>query len=180
MLNTILGSFSSGVAASTNSYESIATVTVGSGGSSSISFTSIPSDYTHLQIRAIAKNTSSAAFITWKLNSDATGSNYYNHRLYANGSIVGSYGQAGDGNGMFLTTAYPDYYTGVIVDILDYKNTNKYKVFRNLAGWDGNGSGEVNYTSGLWMSTSAITQIDLALSNFAQYSQFALYGIKGA
>ena len=123
-------------------------------------------------------NTGSAAFINWKFNSDSTGSNYYNHRLYASGSVVGSYGQAGDSNGMFLTTAYPSYFGVIVVDILDYTNTNKYKVFRNLAGWDGNGSGEVNFTSGLWQSTSAITRIDLALSSFAEYSQFALYGIK--
>ena len=161
-----------------SSFESIATATVGSGGSSSVSFTSIPSTYTHLQVRGIAMNTGSAAFINWKFNSDSTGSNYYNHRLYASGSVVGSYGQAGDSNGMFLTTAYPSYFGVIVVDILDYTNTNKYKVFRNLAGWDGNGSGEVNFTSGLWQSTSAITRIDLALSSFAEYSQFALYGIK--
>ena len=37
------------------SYESIATVTVGSGGAASVEFTSIPSTYTHLQIRAIVR-----------------------------------------------------------------------------------------------------------------------------
>ena len=38
-----------------NSYESIATVTVGAGGTSTITFSSIPTGYTHLQIRGIAQ-----------------------------------------------------------------------------------------------------------------------------
>ena len=45
----------------TGSYESIATVTVGSGGSSYIEFTSIPGTYTHLQIRGILRNTGSSS-----------------------------------------------------------------------------------------------------------------------
>ena len=51
--NSIAGFLGTGVAASTSSYESIATTTVGAGGSSSISFTSIPSTYTHLQVRGL-------------------------------------------------------------------------------------------------------------------------------
>ena len=42
--------------AADGNYESIATVTVGSGGTSTISFTSIPQTYTHLQLRYIARN----------------------------------------------------------------------------------------------------------------------------
>ena len=51
-MSLILGILaSSGVAAgAANSYESIATVTVGSGGSSTITFSSIPATFTHLQI----------------------------------------------------------------------------------------------------------------------------------
>ena len=40
-----------------NSYYQIGTTTVGAGGSSSITFSSIPATYTHLQIRGIASNT---------------------------------------------------------------------------------------------------------------------------
>jgi len=37
-------------------FESIATVTVGAGGSSEINFTSIPSTYQHLQIRILSRD----------------------------------------------------------------------------------------------------------------------------
>jgi hypothetical protein len=170
-----------------NSYESIATVTVGSGGQSTISFTGIPSTFKHLQIRAIARGTRSDAAdgLTLQFNSD-TGSNYSYHYLYGNGSAAsaGSWNQtriplesimaaATSGSGIFGT---------MVTDILDYADTNKFKTVRNLGGNDRNGSGDVVFQSGNWRNTNAITSIEIAPlygAGFAQYSQFALYGIKG-
>jgi hypothetical protein len=67
-----------------------------------------------------------------------------------------------------------------VIDILDYANTNKYKTTRSFSGADNNGSGFVQFMSGLWMNTAAITSITILPNsdNFAQYSSFALYGIK--
>jgi hypothetical protein len=49
-------------------------------------------------------------------------------------------------------------------------------------GFDANGSGYVSLGSGLWMNTAAVTSIKLSpySGTFVQYTQFALYGIKGA
>jgi hypothetical protein len=66
---------------------------------------------------------------------------------------------------------------------LDYANTNKYKTTRSIGGNDNNGSGFVSLISGLWLSTSAISNIEIIPLNgtlWTQYSHFALYGIKGA
>ena len=199
MLNTVFGTLSSGVAPVTSSYESISTVTVGSSGSSSISFTSIPSTYTHLQIRYLAQTNRSLiiddAFIT--INSDTTGANYYSHQLTGNGSSASASASAGNGGGgqglfwpyAFLGTASGSYnYWGVgVIDILDYANTNKYKTLRSLNGGDGNGAStsgyypSVNLDSAVWNSTSAINAITIKSNgNFSQYSSFALYGIKGS
>ena len=189
MLNTILGSFSSGVAPVTSSYESIATVTVGSGGSSSISFTSIPATYTHLQIRAIARTTvtSDTDFMALQFNGD-TGSNYVHHSLFGNGSTAG----AGVDRPVSFAIAQrlatnqngSSIFGAVVMDILDYTNTNKYTTTRNIGGYDANGSGQIFLESNLWQNTSAINSITITPSNpgsfaFTQYSQFALYGIKG-
>jgi hypothetical protein len=67
-----------------------------------------------------------------------------------------------------------------ILDILDYKDTNKYKTARSLDGSDANGSGEISLRSGSWRNTAAITSITLTPTGtgIAQYSSFALYGIK--
>jgi hypothetical protein len=57
----------------------------------------------------------------------------------------------------------------------------KYKTTRTFNGMDLNGSGWIYLQSGNWRSSSAITSITLNRqygSNFAPYTQFALYGIK--
>lgn len=175
MLNVIAGIHGGGVAPETNSYESIQTVTVGAGGSTSISFTSIPSTYKHLQVRGLHRKTTSGAWVTIELNSDTTASNYTYHRLSGDGSTVFAEANASI-NRCF--TSY-DSVGSVIIDILDYTNTNKNTTIRTLSGWDGNGSGEVNYVSNLWKNTAAVSSITFNISTFAQYTQLALYGIKG-
>jgi hypothetical protein len=189
LLNTILGSLSSGVTAAASSYESIATTSVGSGGSSSVTFSSIPSDYTHLQLRAIGRSsggTTGGGYIIVRFNSDS-GSNYALHLLYGNGSSVSEFGSSGTTE--MVSERYPlnsdgssSIFGTSIIDILDYKDTNKFKTLRSLGGFDANGSGSVAFDSGLWRNTNAITSINLTIlsGNFVQYSHLALYGIKGS
>jgi hypothetical protein len=191
MLNSLIGIIASSGGGVANSYESIATVTVGAGGASSVSFTSIPATYQHLQIRGIARNnsgTSGLAFIRTKFNSDATSGNYYGHYLYGSGSAVSAAAAAGQTNGAIAgfvgnnsntASSFPT----VIIDVLDYANTSKNKTTRALTGGDFNDvNGGVALISGLWMSTSAITSIEITSDSgtgLVQYSSFALYGIKG-
>ena len=182
------GLFSVGGVAETNSYESIATVTVGSGGTSTISFTSIPSTFKHLQLRASCKvNGTAGDFpdLLMRFNSDSTYTNYFSHQIggdgssaYANNSNsspTATGGLVGDING--------SQFTGKVIDILDYTNTNKNTTTRTLSGWDANGSGQARFASNLWINTSAVTSIDLVVrsspTTISEYSKFALYGIKG-
>jgi len=170
------GQFTAAAGALT-AYESIATVTVGSGGQSSIEFTSIPSTYTHLQIRALAKNDGLAS-ISIRFNGDS-GSNYSWHRLYGNGTSAISGGSA-NAQPQILGGVLDVQFGSTIIDILDYVNTSKYKTTRSLSGFDNNGSGWVGLWSGNWMNTAAISSITITSGTISQYSQFALYGIKGA
>jgi hypothetical protein len=181
--NAIAGLYGVGVAPSLAAYESIATVTVGGAGQSSISFTSIPSTFTHLQVRGIARRSSGNTNTIVRFNSD-TGNNYSAHYLLGNGATASAGGEASVSRFYFdiLTASATSYSVGVM-DILDYANTNKYKTARTLAGIDLNGSGTIWLTSGSWRNTAAITTVTLSLessANFEQYTTFALYGIKGA
>ena len=180
-----------------SSFESIQTVNVGSP-VATITFSSIPATYTHLQIRGIVqtdRGTYSVDNMITRFNSD-TASNYAWHYIsggYTTTPIVeaGGGGSATFMYNLYVSTSVPGTtFAGVVMDILDYANTNKFKTVRTLNGFDVNGTagtgsygGTVNFMSGLWRSTSAVTSITFAPeagTNFAQYSQFALYGIKGA
>ena len=176
-----------------NSFESISTITVGAGGASSINFTSIPSTYKHLQIRAFSQSnraTYGISEIRVQVNTDTAG-NYMIHQLTGDGSSVtaGAIGPSTtymmDTNGT-IGTSTGGTFGATILDFLDYSNTNKNKTLRVISGVDINGTiagygGRVGLFSGLWMNTSAINSIQLFAgvgTNFTQYSSFALYGVK--
>ena len=178
MLPSLIGIIaSSGGAAAGGDYESIATVTVGSGGASTVTFSSIPSTYQHLQIRIMAKTGSTNYFGEIAMNING-GAGEQRHDIYGTGSGVGASAAATD---FVIYTGNSSNFGVGIVDILDYADTNKTRTSRALCGLDGNGSGLVALTSGLDTTTSAVSTLNFVstVGNFAQYSSFALYGIKG-
>ena len=189
MSSTILGIIaSSGSAVAASSYESIATVTVGSGGSSSVSFTSIPSTYTHLQVRFLGRssfnNGGSSVNLYYRLNND-TASNYSQHTLRGDGANVYASGSASQGAmsagaGIADAGSTANIFSAGILDLLDYLKTNKNKTVRVLNGFDRNGGGQIVLSSGAWYSTTAVNRLDLTTDgNWVEFSTFALYGIKG-
>jgi len=160
------------------SYDSLATVTVPSGGAASITFAGIPTGYKHLQIRTSYNTITNPDNIGMTLNGSVTPSRA--HYVYGNGTSA----LAGDTTsnlftiqaGASSTTMY-----GMVIDLLDYSNTNKNKTLRALGGGDFNGSGVVWLSSALYATTSAITSLTLQGSggqSLTQYSQFALFGVK--
>lgn len=167
-------------------FDSIATTTVTTS-TATISFTSIPQTYRHLQIRAIgrATGTTGAGENTLvSFNSDTTAANYGFHNILGDGaSATAQYFGLSRviANAAFTTDTTAASIFGVFVaDILDYTNTNKYKTIRTLNGQDQNGSGRMMLNSLLWSNTAAISRIDLTCGagNFAQYTKIALYGVK--
>jgi hypothetical protein len=166
-------------------FNSISTLTVGGTAQSTLEFTSIPQTYKHLQLRVFARGSSIDAFRI-QFNGD-TATNYSFHYLFgARGGSSGSSNGTTQSYGiamwsMGMPNAASTFGFG-IYDILDYKDTNKYKTVRGFDGWDANGSGGIGTNSSNWRSTSAITSIKLFPSTggvtFQQYSTFALYGIE--
>ena len=186
-LGIIASSISGNLWAPGKDFDSIATVTLATS-TTTITFSSIPATYRHLQIRGIARATGSFTNTDGliRFNSD-TGANYAHHALYGDGATASATAGTSTTSGRFARNAQiansstASVFTGFVIDLLDYANTSKYKTLRTLVGYDANGSGVAELESSLWQSTSAVTQIDLTTDggNFAQYTQFALYGIKG-
>ena len=178
-------------AADTGAMFPLQVITVGPTSVADVTFTNIPSTYSHLQIRILAKSTRTTAetdYMNVTVNSD-TGANYTYHYLQGDGSSATA-GAATSLNQMYSSYIGSDGASNAsifgvnIIDILDYSSTNKNKTFRFLGGMDNNGTGgKVAMMSGMWMNSStAISSIKFAPStgSFKQYSQFALYAVKGA
>jgi len=189
LLNNVISIFESGAAAAgAGSFESIATYSLSSA-QSSVTFSSIPQTYKHLQVRGIAiKDFSTGTVALASTFNGVSGSSYTNHQLYGNGTSAGADGNAtGTYSNMpylgLVGNASSGAFGAFVIDILDYTDTNKYTTVRSLNGLDVNGSGQVQLVSSLFTSTNAITSITFftyATGNLGAYSHFALYGIKGA
>jgi hypothetical protein len=174
----------------TNSYESIATVNVGVLGSSSIAFSSIPSTFKHLQLRIMCQtNRAVGVGDDIAMTFNGSGADYYAyHILYGNGSSAAATDNNtstyADLSRFSSTSAGTSIFSAGVVDILDYTSTNKNKTIRELAGYDANGSGVINFGSNLWkpstpVAISSISLVPTVGTKFNQYSSFALYGIRG-
>ena len=185
-MSPILGVLASGITKSkiaVGAYESIASVN-GTDSSNTITFSSIPSGYTSLQLRFNAIGFGGGSTYRLRFNGD-TGTNYANHYLlgagaagiFAAGSAnaISMFAQAGGGSGTYPTVG--------IIDVHNYASTTQYKTARVFSGKDtNNASGWVELDSGLWMNTAAVTSISIIQSSysFATSSTFSLYGIKGS
>jgi hypothetical protein len=173
----ILGVIDSAKSGSLTSFESIATI-VAAGGESSLQFTSIPQNYTHLQMRYYIRGSDAGAtaFSNIYVNGFAYTTNYSGHTIESNGSTVGRASiVSGGGIGNLFSpgvTSTANVFAAGIADVLDYTNTNKNKVVRVLHGHDTSGGGQL-------LSTAAVTSLGIFNMTFVAGCRLSLYGIKG-
>jgi len=147
---------------------------------STVTFSSIPQTYTHLQLRVLNAQISATHGARLWFNGDTTNTNYWVHALQGNGSSASA--SNGNANSALYYSGTTSGYLASVIDILDYTNTNKKKVLRSLEGYDLNGSGIVTMVSQLWNNTAAVTSLQFSDngSAFQIGGSYALYGIKGA
>jgi hypothetical protein len=177
--------------ATTDGFFQIATTTLNVD-ASSITFSSIPQNYTHLQLRLSTKTNRSNAGIddmVMRFNSDS-GTNYSIHGIYEYSGVY-SFGNANTNyltvQGASSTNTVANVLGVSIIDLLDYSITNKFKTVRILSGTNNNVTSGTNlgitaFNSGNWRNTAAVTSITLTPAtgtSYVQYSSASLYGIKG-
>ena len=184
----ILGTVASAISGNLDSsaYFPIAITTLATS-TASITFSSIPATYKHLQVRALIRTDRATTYDypAIRFNSDS-GANYVVHYMEGNGSTVSQGTQTGMTyiglNEIAGGNATANIFGVSILDILDYTNTNKNTTTRVLGGYNLNGTGVMTLRSGLWLNTAAITTLTIIPAtgpNFVQYSAFTLYGITG-
>jgi hypothetical protein len=185
ILGVVASSYYTATNVDTGAMFPLGMVQVGSGGTAYVEFTSIPATYTHLQIRGIGRTTTGNFPTTLLYFNSDTGSNYSYHQILGDGGVAA----AGAANQSLMvlpptsgSTQSASVFGAMVIDILDYKNTSKYKTIRALGGTDNNTTGQLTFNSASWRNTNAITTVKVSpgSGNFAEFSQFALYGIKGA
>ena len=162
-------------------YVALATATVGAGGASEITFSDIPNTYKHLAIRFHVASPSSAVMRVGNGSVD-TGSNYAKHSVFARNTNFGAFGASSQTyyNLYGYQLSQVNVFCAGTAEILDYASTTKKKTMKVFSAQVNQTDSEVNYNSGLWNITSAITHISIfpeSGGNFLQYSSASLYGI---
>lgn len=172
-----------------NNYAAIASATI-TGSATQVLFTNIPQYYKHLQLRMTARGNSTNTSAATGIQFNADGNNNYAwgwHNLYSDGaSATGSNGGGTNYPVIYMnivpgSTFNAALYSAEVVDILDYSDNAKFKTVRSMGGYDANGSGFVDITSGLWQSLQPISSMVISWSGsgflLAPGTRVHLYGI---
>jgi hypothetical protein len=167
-------------------YTAIATVTVGSGGASTMEFTSIPATYTDLVIKISARDgrpTNKSNYIEIQFNNSTstynildaggTGSAAYastndlgSNKPYAYGNAAGSTASTFGNSEIYIPNYAGSSAKSMSIDSVTENNGTEARAVVSAAYWSG---------------TSAITSIKLTSyggNSFVQYTNATLYGIK--
>jgi len=163
----------------------ISTVTVGSGGASSIDFTSIPQTYTDLVIKISARNDRANVVDYYKVKFNSSATSYSERVVYGNGTNPTSESNNATTyafnfaiNGASSTAST---FSNTEFTIPNYTSAN-FKSYSTDAVTENNATtAYAALTGGLWSNTAAITSISFESANFAnfvQYSTATLYGIR--
>ena len=161
-------------------YDALASVTL-STAASTISFSGIPQDYKHLQLRLSAYSTANDCNGLEYYN-DADGSPYTRHAFYAGASSPGAFSQVSTSAAQSID--YFNYSTAPSVrisDYLDYSSDSKYKTIRHFWGREYNSTTSVvGMQTTLWSSLDGIQKINLSLSggSYAAGTKVSLYGVR--
>ena len=169
--------------------EAIQTTYVESADVASVTFSSIPATYEHLQLRISPRTDQAYGSVELSVQFGVggviqTGSDYYSHWMAgynttatAGGGTARDYFKLQAASGAHTDAAQ---YAGIVADILDYANTNKNTTVQGVNGTLG--SPEVRFNSGLWDATGAVDRIKLApyAGSFTRGSEFTLYGLNSS
>ena len=169
-------------------YEAIATVEVGSGGSAGFDFTSIPSTYTDLAV-ALSMRSADAVFLKGvNLQFNGSSSSIYSYRqLYGESAGAGSFSETNIANTyvgqMPGTSATASTFANTSIYIPNYAgSTNKSLSIDSASEINSSTNWALNLLANLWASTDAINRVYIypGSGNFAEYSTATLYGIKNS
>jgi hypothetical protein len=171
----------------TPTFTLIASSTVGAGGASNITFSSIPSTYTDLSIVLSGRGNSTGAGNTqnfFNIRPNGSTTNYTYKRLYNDGGTVASDSGSYSYLPSYLATAST--YGSTSIYIPNYASTTTGKSISVDTLFETNGTSIImGFQALLWNDTTAISSVALtnvinssgSASGFEQYSTAYLYGI---
>jgi hypothetical protein len=174
-----------------NTFELIASSTVGSGGAASIDFTSIASTYTDLVLKVSGRSTASFTRRAMRviINNSSTAADYADRYLLGSGSAASSGADAAGSQTYIVAWDLPaasataNTFANIEIYIPNYASSSAYKSLSiDGVAEDNITAAYMGLVAGIYNQNTAISRITVApdSGNFAQYSTAYLYGVKNA
>jgi hypothetical protein len=169
-----------------NTFIKIASVTVGSGGASTITFSSIPSTYTDLLIMTSLRDSAATVGNAGiRVIFNGSGSGFSTRWIFGTGVTAnsttdsGGWIRVGQVPGSLATS---NTFSNDCIYVPNYLSSNQKTLLGDSVMENNATESYSTLTAGLWSNTAAITQIELQSNSTAwvQYSTATLYGIKNS
>ena len=158
-------------------------VVVGSGGQTTISFTTIPSTYTDLVIKISARTNLGSSVVDGLGVSFNTGGTYTVRRLYGAGSGTPSSDTTNSAPFTTASTATASTFGNAEIYIPNYAGSTAKSFSVDGVSENNATAAYAGLMAGLWSGTAAITQINLtsgSAANFVEHTTAYLYGVSNA
>jgi len=169
-------------------YKLISSVTVGSGGASSIAFTSIPATYTDLVVKYSIRGNNADVYSGTSLQINGATTTYSSRELAGSGNGVSSDTRTNLANGTFIQNAAGASATASTFSngefyIPNYTSSNYKSISNDHVSENNATEAYAAITANLFSTGSAITSLTilpLHATLWLQYSTAYLYGISNA
>jgi hypothetical protein len=166
-------------------FSKIATVSVGAGGTSNISFSSIPSSFTDLCIKYSIRDSNAQVYTAMSFQFNGSGGTAYSYiTVEGTGGSTTSPAQSGldrtfgvfTGNG---TNSTSNTFANGELYIANYSGSNQKSMSLDAVTENNATTAYATINASLWANTAAISSIVIACSTtISQHSSATLYGIK--
>jgi hypothetical protein len=165
-----------------NTFELIYSATVGSGGASDITFSSIPATFTDLVVKISCKTNRSGSVDDMLLSFNGTTTGYSTRRLQGSGSSASSSSESSLAGIWYLGNG-DSAFDSVDIYIPNYLSSGNKSVSIDSVTEANATSAYANFSAGVWSNSAAITSLKISSYNsstITQYSTAYLYGVKNA
>jgi len=172
-----------------NTYTLIASNTVGSGGTSAITFSSIPATYTDLLVKMTARgtDTSTNGWNQGGITFNSSAANYSSTIIVGRGDLAAvsfTGGSTALDYIFYISNSVTTANTFASTDIYipNYAGSNYKTVSSDFVEENNAARAIMGLNAGLWSDTAAITSLTLtpSVGTLVQYSTAYLYGIKNS
>jgi hypothetical protein len=170
-----------------NTFQLIASSTVGAGGAASIDFSSIPSTYTDLCLKISARVDASGGASSFNINVAINGVStnrswrlleaYDGTNVWSNNNTTARLAVVGG------STTTASTFNNAEIYIPNYAGSNNKSISSDFVSEQNSSTvNSLGFYAGLWSQTTAINQLTLTSTsgNFVQYTTAYLYGVKNS